>query len=111
MVEEHSEAKRRRLVEQRTAFEEDMARVRAAMQNDEPGCDVTGDQSQTDAGALSSEQVSRQHLSTSTNDGNDSRGDSDDEEGGNWLKNFTAHHTRIGEHYQVTDLPIPSPKK
>jgi hypothetical protein len=32
-------------------------------------------------------------------------GDNDDDDGGNWLKNYTPHHTRIGPNYQVTDLP------
>ena len=31
-------------------------------------------------------------------------GDNDDDSG-NWLKNYTPHHTRIGPNYQVTDLP------
>ena len=34
--------------------------------------------------------------------------DSDEDGEGNWLQNFTPHHTRVGGNYQVTELPTPS---
>ena len=109
MVEQNPDpaAKRQRLeAEQRVAFEEDMARVRAAMaaQNESEGVRPV------QAEELAPEQGSHdQHIEPNIRHG--SRADSDDEEGGNWLKNFTTHHTRVGEQYQVTDLPTPSSKK
>lgn len=106
---EDSEAKRRRIEdEQRAAFEEDMARIRAAMGTQNASSnDDAGGQSQATAGESTSEQGSQlqQHASL-----NMSRADSDDEGEGNWLKSYTPHHTRIGADYQVTDLPTPSRK-
>ena len=102
MVEENPHdptAKRQRLeTEQRTAYEEDIARVRAAggTQN-QSGVGNSNSVGQSDAGESTAE--------------NTNMADSDAEDGGNWLKKFTTRHTRIGENYQVTDLPVPSPKK
>jgi hypothetical protein len=108
---EDSEAKRRRIEdEQRAAFEEDMARIRAAMGTQNASSnDDAGGQSQATAGEPTSEQGSQlqQHASSILNR---SRADSDDEGEGNWLKSYTPHHTRIGADYQVTDLPTPSRK-
>lgn len=112
MVEENPDpaAKRQRLeAEQKAAFEEDMARVRAAMeaQNNHPGGGSSD--SQAVDGALAELPSHQQHRATDAMD--ESKVDSDDDEGGNWLNKFTPHHTRVGEQYQVTELPVPSPKK
>ena len=107
MVEQNPDpaAKRQRLeAEQRIAFEEDMARVRAAMGSQNESARTSH------AGESTSEQGSHEQCPAS-NSRDETRADSDDEDGGNWLKNFTTHHTRVGEKYQVTDLPIPSSKK
>ena len=98
MVEENPAAKRQRLEEeQRTAYEEDIARVRAAMGGAQHESGI-GNSNGMGGGESTAE--------------NRNRSDSDAEDGGNWLKKLsTTRRTRIGENYQVTDLPVPSPKK
>ncbi|KAL3791876.1 hypothetical protein HJC23_010736 [Cyclotella cryptica] len=105
------EAKRRRLEnEQKAAFNEDIARVRAAidMKNSEGSSALShcGGSSLEDSKTEDGEEQQQQQT-TNTVPGNRHRRDSDDDEDGNWLKNFTSHHTRIGEDYQVMDLPLP----
>lgn len=43
----------------------------------------------------------------SNNKSNPIDGESDEEDAGNWLKNFTPHHTRVGKEFQVSKLPTP----
>ena len=116
------DAKRRRLeTEQKAAFNEDMARVRAAIdvQNSGNGsaapCDGGGgyvEQSQIGDGEAVLQPFSQQQQpAMNTLNGDRNIGDSDDEEEGNWLKNFTSHHTRVGEDFQVMNLPLPSRNK
>mmetsp|Transcript_8092 Transcript_8092/g.12112 ORF Transcript_8092/g.12112 Transcript_8092/m.12112 type:complete len:122 (-) Transcript_8092:1009-1374(-) len=96
-------AKRQKMLsEQRSAYEEDMARINAEL-NEQP---------QTSSAAADGEEKknensgdTQQHQQHQQQQGGH---ESDDEEGGNWLKNFTPHHTRVGENFQVTDLPTPS---
>ena len=111
------EAKRRRLEnEQKAAFDEDMARVRATidMQNSEGGSASSNDEgssvenSKTEYGETRLQPCSEQQPTRNSVNGNSNRWDSDDEGGDNWLKKFTSRHTRIGEDYQVTDLPLPT---
>lgn len=111
------EAKRRRLeTEQKATFDEDMARVRAAIynQNSEGGSASSGDggssveNSKTEDGETRLQPFSEQQPAMNAVTGNSNRRDSDDKEGGNWLKNFTSRHTRIGADYQVIDLPLPT---
>ncbi len=45
------------------------------------------------------------------NDSNQIDGESDEEDAGNWLQNFTPHHTRVGMEFQVAKLPTPSGTK
>lgn len=107
---EDSDPKRRRIEdEQRAAFDEDMARIRAAMGTRAASSAGAAGQSQAAAGESTSEgsQQQQQHVSSIMNR---SRTDSDNEVEGNWLKSYTPHHTRIGAEYQVTDLPTPSSK-
>mmetsp|Transcript_614 Transcript_614/g.1139 ORF Transcript_614/g.1139 Transcript_614/m.1139 type:complete len:187 (+) Transcript_614:154-714(+) len=47
----------------------------------------------------------------SNNKSNPIDGESDEEDAGNWLKNFTPHHTRVGKEFQVSKLPTPSGTK
>ena len=128
--------KRQRLLggttdEQRTAFEEDMAQIRSALvtgegednsttgtSNGAPPVDENSDEiteethepSREDSEGSKKTGIDQQrglgddeHIDQSNNVGNDN------DDGGNWLKNYTPHHTRIGPNYQVTDLPtVPS---
>lgn len=100
-------AKRRRLeAEQRAAFQEDMARIRAAAAvggSEAPRLD----ESEIEAGDATLQEGSRQQQPGMGSNMGVHREESDDEEDGNWLKKFTPHHTRVGADYQVTDLPTP----
>ena len=101
---DRKEAKRQKLQsEQRSAYEEDMARINAAL-NEQPGqpappAAAAGGGEETENSGVTQQQ--QQPLQQGGHE-------SDDEDGGNWLKNFTPHHTRIGENFQVTNLPTPS---
>eukprot|EP00985_Skeletonema_marinoi_P005009 scaffold2173_cov91-Skeletonema_marinoi.AAC.3 len=95
-------AKRQKLLsEQRSSYEEDMARINAAL-NEQP--------TQPASAAADGEEKNENSGDTQQHQQQQQQGghESDDEEGGNWLKNFTPHHTRVGENFQVTDLPTPS---
>mmetsp|Transcript_4229 Transcript_4229/g.6523 ORF Transcript_4229/g.6523 Transcript_4229/m.6523 type:complete len:119 (+) Transcript_4229:19-375(+) len=95
-------AKRQKLLsEQRSAYGEDMARINAAL-NEQP--------TQPASAAADGEEKNENSGDTQQHQQQQQQGghESDEEEGGNWLKNFTPHHTRVGENFQVTDLPTPS---
>jgi hypothetical protein len=84
------------LLEQRSAYEEDMARINAALsEQPQPSASAAANVEQKDENSGDTHPQQGGH-------------ESDDETSGNWLKNFTPHHTRVGESYQVTDLPTPS---
>ena len=58
---------------------------------------------------LQQQQAQQPHAHRSTGD-NGSESEDEEGDGNNWLQHFTAHHTRVGENYQVADLPTaPSP--
>ena len=97
-------AKRQKLLsEQLSSYEEDMARINAAL-NEQPtqpaSAAADGEEKNENSGDTQQHQQQQQQQQGGH--------ESDDEEGGNWLKNFTPHHTRVGENFQVTDLPTPS---
>ena len=102
---DRKDAKRQKMLsEQRSAYEEDMARINAAL----------NEQSQSAPAAAASagggetnenRDVTQQQQPPPQQGGHES---DDDEDSGNWLKNFTPHHTRVGEDFQVTNLPTPS---
>ncbi len=123
--------------ERRAAFEEDMAQIRSALvtgegedismaatntgtSNGAPPVDANGDEITEEAhepSSTSSFNVTSEVVEGSEKASDHQRGLGDDEhveqrnddDGGNWLKNYTPHHTRIGTNYQVTDLPtVPS---
>ncbi len=106
---DRKDAKRQKLQsDQRSAYEEDMARINAAL-NEQPGQPpaAAADQEEKNnenSGVTQQQQHQQQQQNQQQQAGNES----DEEEDRNWLKNFTPHHTRIGENFQVTNLPTPS---
>jgi hypothetical protein len=98
---DRKDAKRQKLLlEQRSAYEEDMARINAALNEQSQPASAAADGEEKNENSGDTQQQHQQHQ-----EGHES----DDEEGeGNWLKNFTPHHTRVGDSYQVTNLPTPS---
>jgi hypothetical protein len=104
---DRKDTKRQKLQsEQRSAYEEDMARINAALNEQQPhqpsasaADDVDNEEEKNENTSGDTQQEQQQQQGGQG---------SDDEEGGNWLKNFTPHHTRVGENFQVTDLPSPS---
>ncbi len=107
---DRKDAKRQKMLsEQRSAYEEDMARINAAL-NEQPGesapaaaASAGGGETNENSGVTQQQQQQQQQPSQQGGHESD-----DDEDGGNWLKNFTPHHTRVGEDFQVTNLPTPS---
>eukprot|EP00574_Skeletonema_japonicum_P004442 CAMPEP_0201717874 /NCGR_PEP_ID=MMETSP0593-20130828/3543_1 /ASSEMBLY_ACC=CAM_ASM_000672 /TAXON_ID=267983 /ORGANISM="Skeletonema japonicum, Strain CCMP2506" /LENGTH=123 /DNA_ID=CAMNT_0048208049 /DNA_START=15 /DNA_END=386 /DNA_ORIENTATION=+ len=99
------DAKRQKLLsDQRSAYEEDMARINAAL-NEQPGQPPAAtdreEEKNENSGVTEQPQQPQQQQQQGGHE-------SDEEEDGNWLNNFTPHHTRVGENFQVTDLPTPS---
>ena len=139
--------------EQRTAFVEDMARIRTAMEEEgsgEAGADTSSGAPSGDVGGSEAVNERADENARDRDDGTEKEGttadsregnalpsqqqggestlqqqqpsgestlqqqrhvESEDEEegGGNrWLQNFAPHHTRVGDNYQVTELP-PAP--
>ena len=121
----NNDAKRQRVDDastQRSAFEEDMGRIRSAMNGtgSQPAPDgealqqqSTSQQQQQEpsggstATANSQQQTSRPPENSQRSTAYGSEDDDEDEEGGNWLKNFRPHHARVGSDYQVSNLPAP----
>lgn len=103
---DRKDAKRQKMLsEQRSAYEEDMARINAAL-NEQPGESAPAAAASAGGGETNENSgVTQQQQQPSQQGGHES---DDDEDGGNWLKNFTPHHTRVGEDFQVTNLPTPS---
>ena len=100
---DRKDAKRQKLLsEQRSAYEEDMARINAAL-NEQPGQPASAGAA-TETNENNGVTQQQQQPPPPQQGGHES----DDEDGGNWLKNFTPHHTRVGENFQVTNLPTPS---
>jgi len=98
-------AKRQKLLsEQQSAYEEDMARINAAL-NEQPQTSSAAADGEEKNENSDGDTQQQQHQQQQQQQGGH---ESDDEEGGNWLKNFTPHHTRVGENFQVSDLPTPS---
>jgi hypothetical protein len=120
MSDETPKAKRQK-TEQRLAFEEDMARIRASQAAAGPAAipaeeenaiapeDGDAPMEQEPHHQVPEDDGEQQPWPQATSNGTSGAAhhDSDDEEGGNWLQNYTAHHTRVGEDYQVVDLPSP----
>ncbi len=106
---DRKDAKRQKLVsDQRLAFDEDIARINAAL-NEQPGQPPAAaadreEKNNENSGVNQQERTEQQQNQQQQQGGNES----DEEEDGNWLKKFTPHHTRIGENFQVTNLPTPS---
>lgn len=102
---DRKDAKRQKLLsDQRSAYEEDMARINAAL-NEQPGQPpAAADQEEKNENSGVTQQQQQINQQQQQQGGHES----EDEEDGNWLKNFTPHHTRIGENFQVTNLPTPS---
>jgi len=120
---EDHDTKRQRVGDsaQRQAFNEDMELIRSAMNS------VSGTTTQ-DVGANTNaegESTTQQQITQQSNEsaasqhaaggdmhqrttGDDNPMGSDDEEG-NWMQNYTPHHTRVGADYQVAELPAPPP--
>ena len=105
---DQKEAKRQKLQSeaQRSAFEEDMARIHAALngQSSSQPASIAAESREKDKAGCNDTQQHQEVQQQQGGNGNES----DEEEGGNWLKKFTPRHTRVGENFQVTDLPIPS---
>jgi len=108
---------------QRQAFNEDMELIRSAMNGVSGTTDInvhttnTGGDSTTQQQITvqqSNESAASQHAAHQGGDihqrttENDNSMDSDNEEG-NWMQNYTPHHTRVGADYQVAELPAPPP--
>ena len=114
---DRKDAKRQKLQsEQRAAYEEDMARINSALRESET--------SHSSDAAADAEEVKNENSDGNQQEPGESQPqqqpqpqqqaageESDDEEegAGNWLKNFTPHHTRVGSEFQVTELPMPTP--
>ena len=111
---------------QRQAFNEDMELIRSAMNGVSGNTqDIGADNTSTNAEGnsttqqqitvqQSNESAASQHAAHQGGDihqrstENDNSMDSDNEEG-NWMQNYTPHHTRVGADYQVAELPAPPP--
>lgn len=112
---DRKDAKRQKLLsDQRSAYEEDLARIRAAL-NEQPGQPpaATNQEEKNENSGVTQQQQQQQeqrqnHHQQQHQQQQQGGHESDEEEDGNWLKNFTPHHTRIGENFQVTNLPTPS---
>ena len=93
---------------QRSAFAEDAARIRAALSGGSSSASAEpAETASSAASAAGSRHESRPNGSPHQQQLPPSDDDDDDESGGGWLRNYTAHHTRVGEAYQVSSLPVP----
>ena len=103
---------------QRQAFNEDMELIRSAM-NSVSGTttqDISAhiNNTNTESTAQQITQQSSQHAAQGgdmhqRSTGDDNPMDGSDDEEGNWMQNYTPHHTRVGADYQVAELPAPPP--
>ena len=94
---------------QRSAFAEDAARIRAALAAG--SSTAAAESTEAAASPVASLTTGSRHepLPDDSPQKQQPPDDSDDDEsgGGGWLSNYTAHHTRVGEAYQVSSLPVP----
>ena len=117
---EDHDTKRQRVGDsaQRQAFNEDMELIRSAM-NSVSGTttqDISAhiNNTNTESTTLQITQQSSQHAAQGggihqRSTGDDNPMDGSDDEEGNWMQNYTPHHTRVGKDYQVAELPAPPP--
>jgi len=105
----NKDAKRQKLQsEQGEAYEEDMARIDSALiESAHSAADSDKDKEKNENGNQQQDEEIVPHHEPPQHE-QQVKQESDDEMEGNWLKNFTPHHTRVGADYQVTDLPTPS---
>ena len=103
---DRKDAKRQKMLsEQRSAYEEDMARINAALNEQSQSAPAAAASAGGGETNENRDVTQQQQPPPQQQGGHES---DDDEDGGNWLKNFTPHHTRVGEDFQVTNLPTPS---
>ena len=116
---EDHDTKRQRVGDsaQRQAFNEDMELIRSAM-NSVSGTttqDISAhiNNTNTESTAQQITQQSSQQAAQGgiyqRSTGEDNPMDGSDDEEGNWMQNYTPHHTRVGKDYQVAELPAPPP--
>ena len=107
---------------QRQAFNEDMELIRSAMNGVSGTTDINVHTTNSEGDSTTQQQITQQSNESAVSQyaaqqggdmnqrttGDDNPMDSDDEEG-NWMQNYTPHHTRVGADYQVAELPAPPP--
>ena len=107
---------------QRQAFNEDMELIRSAMNGVSGTTDINAHTTNAEGNSTTQQQITQQSNESAASQHavqqggdihqrsteNDNSMDSDNEEG-NWMQNYTPHHTRVGADYQVAELPAPPP--